>query len=407
MEDIEGLVREYVGHRYPRPPHYYTYTDPRNWKRRAHLRFIRQQRAANNAAIAKRYAMLPARAAGLAVDVGIGNYLTRNQRQKYFLGNNYNMYGLTNYRSRMPPAKKSKPKSKATNRKNVKNIPKAKPKTLQRQINQIAKQVNLLTSKHTHRYAESGYAGANDGECDHVEWAPVSPTNLENYTNNLRFYDSTGNALDTADPTTLTASHDIKFKNIHSRITVRNNNSVPADIKIYCCKVKSDTSNGVLATYTAALADQCVTAGADTESPLMYLTDMERVREEFDIDCVKDITLPHGKQVTASHNTGEFNYDPSHIDTETTAYQKAFKAFLWVVRVQGQLGHDSVQFTTELGLGKTTVDVMVENKAEIIYNSGGVALNDYSFNDQRDTSFSNSHILGVINSPDNIGESLT
>lgn len=375
---------------YPVPSHYRAYADPAGWRNRA-----MRKRAAR---IATRYAMTPAYALGLAADIGVGNYLTRGQRQKTFLGNG-NM--LVNYRSRMPPAKK-----KATNRKNVNNMKrktvKSNKQVLQKQINQLAKKVNISLSKHTHRYAAAGRVVANDGECDHVEVAPITPTLIEGYTDNLRFFDSSSNALETKDTTFIVQSHDVKFKNIHSKLTIKNNYSTPLHLKVYLCKVKGDNAAGVVAEYTNALTDTCVTAGADTETALMYLTDVERLRENWNIDCVIDKRLIHGAVASTSHGTGEFNYDPSHADYEADAYQSRYKSFLWVIRIQGEISHDSTNPATEIGIGDVACDYFVENKAEIVYNAGGVQLNDYSFNEQRTTSFTADSLTGVINSPDNI-----
>lgn len=312
------------------------------------------------------------------------------------------LYKATHTRKATRP-KKVVPKKKPTNRKNKKNIKAKSPMTLQKQISQIAKKVNLQTSKHTYRYAAASYCVANVGECDHVEITPVTPTLLETYTDNLEFFNPAApGTLTVGDPSAATYSHDIKFKNIHSKITVKNNFMVPANVKVYLCIAKSDQPDNLITQYLAGIADTVVTGGADAESSLVYLTDIERLREQWDIDCVIDKHLPCGHQASASHNTGEFNYDPSQNDSET-AYQKQNRYFVWVVRVQGDLGHDSTNVTTEIGLVSAGVDIMWEAKAEILYDSGGVQLNRVSFNDQRRTSaFTNSGLTGVPVIPDNI-----
>lgn len=324
------------------------------------------------------------------------------------VGTNYTMpYNTT--RTGRTSSKSTRIKTtrkKATNRKNVGNIKKSKPKTLRTQVTQLAKKVNMLTSKHTHRYADAGVVQSNNAECDHLEVAPVTPTLIQGYTDNLRFYDSTAGALDTADPTTLTASHDLKFKNIYSKLSLKNSHMVPVNVKVYLCKLKHDTAAGVLSEYTNILADQCTTAGADTESIMMYLTDAERLRENWNIDCVIDKRLVHGQMCSTSHSTGEFDWDASHVDYDTD-YQTGYKYFLWVIRINGDIAHDSVNATTETGIGSAGVDYMIENKAEILYNSGGPSLNDFSFNDQRQATFTNSSFTGVVNTPDNVTRSAT
>lgn len=351
------------------------------------------------------------KAGNAAFSIAHGNYLTRRQRQKYFLGSGYkDMYSsqLTNYRSRMPRTRHTLPPtarrkgnwSKGTNRKNVSNVPKkasrkvTKFKTnsnnitaLAHQVKDIRKTLKQDKSHHTHRYADSGIISSLDSECDHVALNPVTTARLEGATDGLRYFDpAVPGTLLTADSTTGTYSHDVVFKNVHSKLEVRNNYQVPARIKIYCCVAKSDGDNSPVETYTNALPDQCITAGADAESILMYLTDIERVREQWNVDCMVDKVLEAGQMASASHNTGEFHYDPSHQDTETAVYQKIRKSFCWVVRIQGVIAHDTAQ--AEYGISRASVDYDLVNKYEIVYDAG-INLNDFSFNETRDTSFTN------------------
>lgn len=364
-------------------------------------------------------------AAGFAFDVGVAEFQHRLTRQ-------HPVVGLTNFKNEviksknkiLPPSTMAgytrqkvrgagkyrpygrgvnptlPPKQQATNRKNVKNVPKPKSQTVQAQIKRLAKKVNIDLSKHTHRYAQASTITALDAECDHEEVQPITPTLLETFTNSLRFYDSTGNALDTADPTSNTFSHDVHFKNVHSKLTVRNNYHVPCRVKVYLCKAKSDTTQGVVSTYTAGLVDQCVTAGADTESPLMYPTDIEMVKEQWDIDCVIDKYMLSGDQYEASHSTGQFSYDPSHADTETATFQKQWKSFLWLIRLEGVLGHDTA-VAFQVGRVEAKIDYEMVVKAEIEYNSGGVQLNDFSFTDNRDQTYTNNGVAGVRTIPNN------
>lgn len=348
--------------------------------------------------------------------VGYGQYKNRHFRQKYFLGSGYNdMYRsqLINYRSRMPRAKQS------TNRKNKSNVPKKQSRKVHRakstrknitalanQVKDIRKTLKQDKSKHTHRYADSGIISSLDAECDHVALNPVTTARLEGATDGLRYFDpAVPGTLLTADSTTGAYSHDVVFKNVHSKLEVRNNYQVPARIKIYCCVAKSDGDHSPIEVYTNALPDQCVTAGADAESIMMFLTDIERVTEQWNIDCVVDKVLEGGQMASASHNTGEFHYDPSHQDTETTVYQKIRKSFCWVVRIEGVIAHDTAQ--AEYGISRASVDYNLVNKYEIIYDAG-INLNDFSFNETRDTAFTNAPpVVSLKPVADNIAYSIT
>lgn len=309
--------------------------------------------------------------------------------------------GKTTYR-RPPTSKKG-----ATNRKNKSNQPKPKAKnTLVKQVKDLQKKVNISLSKHTHRYAEGFLISAFDGECDHYEVSPLTTARFEAYTNNLRYYNpATPGTLTTADPTTATYSQDIKVKNVYTKLTFKNNNFIPVNVKVYLCKLKHDTASGVLSEYTNAIADQVITAGADTESLMIYLTDIERLRENWNIDCVLDKRLTAGQVATCGHGTGEYDYDPSEQDADDE-YKVRNKYFAFVVRVQGDLAHDSTNTSTEHGIMNVNLDCMEETKAEFIYDAGGVSLNDISFNDQR-SSFTNGSITCLPSIPDNLGSTLS
>lgn len=339
--------------------------------------------------------------------VGLTNY--RRQFPRNNLLDNNIMYRnqLTNYRSQMPRAKS------ATNRKNSKAlIQKPKPamksrEGLQRQIQELAKKVHISLSKHTYRFATAYQLTSNDGECDHGEYPTVTATRIEDYyLNNLRAYNpSAPGTLITADPSTATYSHDIKIKNIYTKLTFKNNNFVPVNLKVYLCKLKHDTATSVLDTYTNCIADQVISAGADTECPMIYLTDMERLKENWNIDCVIDKHLTQGQIATCGHGTGEFLYDPSEQDADDE-YKVRNKYFVFVVRIQGDLSHDSTNTTTEFGIQACAIDIMEETKAEILYDAGGVQLNDIAFTDGR-SAFTNVGITGLPSVPDNLAKTLT
>lgn len=347
-------------------------------------------------------------------------FQTRGFRQKSSLGDKYM---LVNYRSRMPRAAPSKfsqprlPNKKAVrNRKNKTakkasrkfskyKTPNSNVKALANQVKDIRKAIHQDRSTHTHKYAMSGLVTALATECDHAVVDAVTPNYLEAYTDNLRYFDpSAPGVLVTADPTTASYSHDLEFKNIYSRLRIRNNYLIPCHVRVYLCKSKSDTNNSPLTEYTAGIADQVVSAGVDTETALLYLNDIERVKEQWNIDCVVDKVLNAGQEAITTHSTGSFKYDASHYDTEAIAYQKQWKAYCYVIRLEGVLGHDT-GVGAEQGILPCKVDYDMVVKAEIVYDAG-VNLNDISINDARD-SFTNGGVASVYSIPDNIAQSAT
>lgn len=356
----------------------------------------------------------------LSTGVAQGNFLTRNFRQKTFLDNN--MAGPKNYKSKgMSKAKvvkkgtkpKSKPRSKAVamNSKNKTNVktkavaPKNSIKGVNQQLVAIKKALAPLTATHLYKRCDATAITASAmGKCAHTLIEPLTPTLIETYMANFRFFDPNVSGLVTKDYSTGTYAKDVTVKNIHSKLNFGLTNNTPAYVRIYLCKAKRDTANSPIDDYTNGIADQVISAGSTT-SALLYLTDIERVRENWDIDCVFDQLVVNGQQWSVSHNTGEFKYDPAVVDSESQKYQKRHKAFAWVVRVEGTIGHDNTTPFARTIANVEGVDCTHTIKADFVYDAG-VQLNDIYITENRASS-GTSIIVGVPCVPDNIAASFS
>lgn len=300
---------------------------------------------------------------------------------------------------------------KATNRKNVVKKPLSKrsyssTKSLAKEVKSLKQAINSINSTHTYKWCFTSSLKSLIGRCNHTSWG-FSSNAIETFSANLRFYDPAAPAtLVTADPNTGTYARDINFKNVYVKLLMRNNYQVPARVKVYLCKVKNDTNDAILTTYTNAITDQVINASVDETDALIHLTDIERVKENWNIDCVVDKVLEPGQEATASHSTGSFAYDPSHLDQNSDIYQKRFKSFIFVVRVEGVLGHDTT-VATEQSLLLAGVDTMLSYKSVIEYNSGGADLDDIYIKEDRIQSFTNGGVASLKPIADNIAYSIS
>lgn len=290
------------------------------------------------------------------------------------------------------------------NRKVRKRYPTLHPKGLNKQIQDLRKAVNMDKSTHIYKSCDTGVFSSSTGRCSHSAINANTVSKLETYLANLEYYDpSTPGTLLTASGATGTYSRDFKFKNIHSKLTFSNNYMVPARLKVYCCKAKIDSSTGVITTYTEGITDQVITAGADETDALLYLNDIERVKENWDVDCVLDVLLHAGQMAEISHNTGEFNYDPSHVDSFADTYQKQYKAFEWIIRLESVLGHDS-NTPYQRTLSSVELDYQHFIKADIEYDAG-IQLNRIFIDDNRGQTPVGSILVGVRPISDNVSYS--
>lgn len=277
--------------------------------------------------------------------------------------------------------------------------------SLKKDVKALKALVKADQATHTYKELGSGEVQALVGQVEYGQEAITSVSNLESWIANLRYYNpAVPGTLTTASGATGTFHREIHFANVYSRVEVRNNYQVPCRLKIYLAKPKSDTSITPLTYYTNGIADQVISAGADQQTAGLYLTDIVTFNEQYSLVCKKDIILDAGAMCSVTHNTGRFNYDPSLTDSHSSGYQTKYKSCLWLIRVEGVLGHDSAsaqEFNTLLA----SIDYQFIHIAKIEYDAG-TGLNDIYIADNRASTFTSGS--GVVTSKpvaDNIGYS--
>lgn len=324
-------------------------------------------------------------------------------KNKIFATNKAMPYRRT-YKSKTPHKKATNSKNKSNRKKKMR--PKTPVKVLAKQVKAIQKSIATVKSRHIYKKSLLGNALSLVGRCNHVSLPANFTTYDEQFCANLRFFDPANpGTLVTANPNTGTYARDITFKNVYAKLHLRNNYQVPARIKVYLCKVKVDTSDSVVTTYTSAIADQVINASVDETDMLIHITDVARVKDMWEVDCVLDRVLEPGQEASVSHSTGPYDFDPSHVDQFSDTYQKAFKAFEFVLRVEGVLGHDTT-VTTEQTTMLAGVDIERLWKVDIEYNAGGADLDDIYISEGRAQAFSNAGVVSLKPVADNISYSL-
>lgn len=265
----------------------------------------------------------------------------------------------------------------------VKPITKAKAKklmtggkkTLKQTVKALQKSVRADQAYHTHRRREAQDLTSSATECSYTSVFPTNLSILEGAMSNLRYYDpATPGTLVTADAATGTYTRQIHFSSIYKKILIRNNYQVPVNVKVHSFVPKADTSTTPTAFYTAGITDQTI-SGADTQ-PISYITDIDIVNENWKIVKTVSRLLEPGKQFTCYHSVKSFDYDPSNADTHALTYQKKYGAHVWVVRLEGALGH--MPSTDVQGTLAGEVDMIGDWTFKITYDAG-VNLNDYSY----------------------------
>lgn len=327
-------------------------------------------------------------------------YFTKNK-----MFNNNKMAVRKNTRKTYRPSKKysSIVRGQRVSQRSSKRYPRRKT-SVRKDVKALKAKVNADQATHTYKELGAGEVQALAGQVEYTQEAISSVSNLEAWIANLRYYNpSNPTVLTTASGASGTFHREIHFSNIYSKLELRNNYQVPCRVKVYLCRPKSDTNIVPMTYYTNGIADQVISAGADQQTAGLYLTDINTFNQQYSVVCKKDVILDAGAMCFATHNTGRFKYDPSLTDSHTSGYQTKYKACLWIIRVEGILGHDSASaqdFNTLLG----SVDYQFIHIAKIEYDAG-VGLNDIYIQDNRNSFTSGSGLVSSKPVADNIGYS--
>lgn len=403
-----GWVNPYTGRTYDKPPRIVFNGEPNVYQRNALARYNRLPTAKN---------FFKLKNLGALFIFGALDWQTINLRNKIIFPNsnmNSRYGGLYQYKHTprgvaytTKTFRKRKGKKASTNSKN-KNNRKKQPrkqtvaKVLNKQILDLRKKVNIGKAHHTRKQLASGRVLASVGLCNHALLNAYTLSNLEANMSALRYYNPSAPAtLVTADASTGTYSRDVMIKYIYSKMEFKNNYQSPVHLKVYLCKVKGHTADDPLTLLTNN--DQVISYSGITD-PQVYLTEIENIRQVWNVDCVVDKILLNGQTASCSHSEKDIQYDPSHGDEDSTAYQKHIKSFCWIMRVEGVLGHDtSLDQQTTLQAG---IDYQNQKVIKFEYEAG-INLNDIHVTDSRDSAFTNGGVTGTYSVPDNIGYSVS
>ncbi len=289
----------------------------------------------------------------------------------------------------MAPASKRSKRSKPTKRKGFSKAGKqkayaskssAKPykKTLTAKVANLTKTVNLSLATHTHRrrVVEAILAVANQQTFQTIQ---VNTKNLlEGAMTTFRYYNPEDPSVLVTTNEAVGAFHrDIIVKSFWTRLSIRNNYQVPADIRAYLCVPKKDTSLSPTEMFQEGVDENQSPATTISASVLMHLTDSDIFNELFTIKKSVSKTLQAGSTCSLSYVANNWTYDPSLADDHANTYVRANRGCAWVVFVNGVLSHGT---SDTICLGAAKIDTLVDTKWVFQYDAG-TNLSDYSISD--------------------------
>lgn len=251
---------------------------------------------------------------------------------------------------------------------------KQRPKTMKKAKTKLARRVQTLEKRVSnsegtliYRRLLSSRLLASQNAVNHGAFSSNYTTNIELALAQLRYFNpATPGTYTTVDLTSGTNSKAVSIQ-CKSYMTVSNNYQVPVKVTLYCVAPKVDHSVTPTAAIDNGLSD--ASAGPLTiTSPTVHPTDSYQFNDLWRIKQSKSKYLRPGQKLTLAYSTKWFEYDPALVDTHNDIYQRRNHAMVYLVRVQGPMGHDTV--ADQQGLLPCGVDTEHYLKYTVKYQAG-------------------------------------
>lgn len=287
-----------------------------------------------------------------------------------------------------------------------KNIYRKRNVPIETQIKKLTKKVSALSKDSTAK-AELIFKYRNTARClaavnqqTHLGVDGNSINNYESVLAQLRFFDSaTPGTLVQASGVAGTYNTTYHFKSVYATGMATNNYQVPCVCTLYWLCPKDDTTIDPVTAFTNGLAD---IGNPSSSSQMVYLSMSPQFGELWKICSSVKRTLMPGQSITSNFAVKDVYYNPSVVDSQTQTYQRKYKCFALVCRVDGVLAHDTS--ADQQGFSQGGVDIMYQCNYKVHYDAGGDLTYVY-LQDNSDT-FTNGAVISSKPVSDNIGYSV-
>lgn len=223
-----------------------------------------------------------------------------------------------------------------------------------------------------------------DGNTENTNITAWDRNTLQAVIAQMRFYDATTNSYLQKDPEL--KSTRLKFTNIMSKMTLKNNYTVPVNVAVYVCRVNSDDANTPSVAFGNAVADQVTfitnPAATAAESNHIYPSELSMFKKQWKIIQTKKRMLLNGQSMNVSAMLKDLTYSADWFDEFTIIDSRKIKATTFFVRVTGVLGHENVTPISKVGSVEGSVDVQTKFYATMRYNGGGPGITYTVIDDQ-------------------------
>lgn len=238
-------------------------------------------------------------------------------------------------------------------------------KKLTTQVRNISRSLHTNTGYLTHKKRDKAFIACLANESQYRALSPLTRNTMEEAIQSVPYFE--GGTMSNIDLTDDTFQRKVNFKSVASTVTVRNNRITPCEVRVYVYGCKNATNLDPKDTYISGLIDQM-----DVSTPLhpmMYPSDVKHVADDWkQIKCVKKI-LNSGQQMSVSHAEKNIGYDTSLSDLHVSTYQKQYKSFCFLVRLEGVPAVQNNN-TDLVGTNDSKLTIIMDTVKKIEYDSG-------------------------------------
>lgn len=239
---------------------------------------------------------------------------------------------------------------------------------VERDLKKLKRQTNATLGTMNYRALNTDKLLCAENAIDSDVYGSFGVAGIEYALQYLKFFNPANpGTLTTASIAGVTYQNNVLLSKVSSQIYVRNNYQNDALVSIYLCKVKDDTNQSAQASWVAGYPDGG-NASAVTNQ-LQYPTDYNTFNDLWTAKRVVHKTLKPGQEAKYTHSEKNIEYSTSTVDTHALEYQKEYKAFEYLVMINGRLCHDSTS-AVQQGFGLAGIDVATRLSIQVKYPAG-------------------------------------
>ncbi len=273
--------------------------------------------------------------------------------------------GYQTYRKRRQPYGKKKTRRRKKRRTKRATSAACCPK-LRSDIRTLKRRVESGMGTYIYKERDSGTIKCSVNGIDYQGIDASNITKLEEVIDNLPVFNPSSPATFTfMDFTAGTQQKEVEFASSFYQLTLKNNYDAPVRVSIYKCRPKGETSITAKNAVIAGLVD--LGSSLTEKTPMLSPLDSIQFKDLYMTQVFKRKLLA-GQTLSVKDFVGSFQYDPSFTDSHALAYQPRYGGLTYLVRVEGELAHDSV--AAEYGNLGGGVDYTNFRKHIVKYDAG-------------------------------------